>query len=74
MRGIRMPDLPKSENPSTECLILTVENNASRTITLGQLLGLQQEKLNKPCCYCGSRGKYDVRGNCGACGAPQEEQ
>lgn len=22
------------------------------------------------CEYCGSRGQHDIRGNCGACGAP----
>lgn len=70
----KMSDLPKNENPSEECVILTVENRTSQTITIGQLIGLQQVKLNRPCPYCGSRGKYDVRGNCGACGAPQEAE
>ena len=72
--NVKISDLPRNENPSKECVILTVENRTSQTITLGQLIGLQQAKLNKPCHYCGSRGKYDTRGNCGACGAPQEAE
>ena len=42
----------------------------TRAITIRQLLGMQQQVLIIPCAYCGSRGKYDIRGNCGACGAP----
>lgn len=58
--------------PSGDVLVLVADGDArtSGTITINQLLGLQQEALNTPCQYCGSRGKYDRRGNCGACGAP----
>jgi len=63
--------------PSANGRLMMVDNYdgapVMRQITIGQLLGMQQEVLNTPCNHCGSRGKYDIRGNCGACGAPQEE-
>jgi hypothetical protein len=54
-----------------DCVVMySVTSGHNNKITIGQLLGLQQQALNKPCDFCGSRGKFDVRGNCGACGAP----
>lgn len=71
MRGVHISDLETDINPQPEYLILATDIiKGTRRITIGQLFGLQQQKLNEPCAHCGSRGKFDVRGNCGACGAP----
>lgn len=69
-------ELPTIEEPGADAMVPLVEGvgKGMGKITIGQLLGLQQERLNRACPYCGSRGKYDVRGNCGACGAPQENE
>jgi len=71
MTNVRMRDLPNVAPSSSLRVLVDDPYTHTGTITIAQLLGLQQEQLNKPCPYCGSRGKYDVRGNCGACGAPQ---
>ena len=68
----RLSDLERLEAKS-DMLIFTSDGKNSGSITIRQLLGLQQEALNTPCPHCGSRGKYDRRGNCGACGAPVED-
>jgi hypothetical protein len=73
MQNVKMSELERGD-PKNENLLLVLDMTVhkSKTITIGQLLGMQQEALNKPCQHCGSRGKYDIRGNCGACGAPIE--
>ncbi len=68
----KINDLPAEPTPSIhdDILMFSGETQQTKKITIGQLLGLQQQALNIPCEYCGSRGHYDIRGNCGACGAP----
>ncbi len=65
-----LPPPGKIEDSCNLLIVVEEPEQYTRRITVGQLLGLQQEVLNTPCGYCGSRGKFDVRGNCGACGAP----
>ena len=74
MSTIMMSQLEKELNPSAHDTLLyfNAEQRLTKQITIGQLLGLQQAVLNKPCQYCGSRGAFDVRGNCGACGGNPE--
>ena len=61
----------KQEKPTGMRVLVGMNDGGAATVTIRELLGLQQSVLNQPCQYCGSRGKYDIRGNCGACGAPQ---
>ena len=72
MGDVTMRQLPKAVEPTDDYLILTAEpyTGHNATMSISQLLGLQQAALNKPCSHCGSRGKFDIRGNCGSCGAP----
>ena len=72
MKLVSMSELPQKYNPSLndELLILDSDNETSARITLASLPALMNYVLNAPCVYCGSRGKYDIRGNCGACGGP----
>jgi hypothetical protein len=66
---LKLSELNQKVSPSIgdELLIFNSETKCSEKITVANLLGLA---LNHPCEYCGSRGHYDIRGNCGACGAP----
>jgi hypothetical protein len=72
MRAMRMSDLeiadPKKEN---KLLMLDVEANKTCAVSIEQLLGMQQEALQKECKHCGNVGSYDSHGNCGCCGAPK---
>lgn len=72
---MRMSELVQANDPKSHDRILmySMDTRQSKTVTIGQLLALQQEAINIPCKYCGSRGHYDTRGNCGACGAPIED-
>lgn len=72
MNSVKISELEKVKEVGPEFLIPVVDTSErkTKTITIQQLLGIQQEALNEPCKFCGSRGKFDVRGNCGACGAP----
>ena len=77
MKGIRLDDLPIRDDFEEHDRLLVysgIGTPMSTTITIRQLLGMQQQVLTIPCEYCGSRGKYDIRGNCGACGAPVEDK
>jgi hypothetical protein len=70
MRLTKISDLENKYIPSLGDLVIIADadnSNKAKSITVANLLGLAQ---NTPCKYCGSRGKFDVRGNCGACGAP----
>lgn len=68
MNIVRLNDLEHKISPDTGDLILLVDaNGGSKKITVAELMGFA---LNKSCDHCGSRGKYDSRGNCDACGAP----
>jgi hypothetical protein len=58
--------------PITDLSYFIESTDTTRKTTIGQYLEMYQPTLNIPCQYCGSRGKYDRRGNCGACGAPVE--
>ena len=73
MRYVKIGDLPIRDDFEEQDRLLVysgVGTPMNTTITIRQLLGMQQQVLTIPCEYCGSRGKYDTRGNCGACGAP----
>jgi hypothetical protein len=74
MSSVRLSELPQKYNPSLsdELLIFDSDKKLSAKITIASLPSLVNFVLNEPCIYCGSRGKYDIRGNCGACGAPVE--
>lgn len=73
MKTMKLSELPKIElNDDLLLYVADTNKRMSGSITIRQLIGIQQETLNRPCQYCGSRGKYDRRGNCGACGAPVE--
>lgn len=72
MSGITLSELPQKYKPDMgdELLIFDSVKGISAKITIASLPSLINYALNEPCVYCGSRGKFDVRGNCGACGAP----
>ena len=72
MSGVKMSELNQVEpRQKNKLLMLDVETESMCTVTVEQLLGLQQEALKKPCIHCGNVGSYDSRGNCGCCGAPK---
>jgi len=72
MSGIKIsqltPAIPKNKNI---LLMYDVEEDRTCTVSIEQLLGMQQEALQKECKHCGNIGSYDSRGNCGCCGAPK---
>lgn len=72
MSDMRVSDLFEKQQPSVkdELVLFDVETKTTTKITVANLLGLA---LNQSCKYCGSRGKYDIRGNCGSCGAPIDD-
>ena len=71
MTDRRLCDLEEKSTPNlSDCVLLyDFENNRTVKMSVANLMGIA---LNTPCKHCGSRGKYDVRGNCGACGAPYD--
>lgn len=72
MIHVRLSELPQKYKPDLgdELLIFDSAVGMSAKITIASLPSLVNFALNEPCAYCGSRGKYDIHGNCGACGAP----
>jgi hypothetical protein len=73
MSNIRLSELELKTKPSINDSVLVYDSENKKTVqmTIPSLLGLA---LNTPCKYCGSRGHYDRRGNCGSCGAPIIEE
>ena len=71
MTNKRICDLEEKKVPNINDRVLMYdsENKMTVNMTIANLMGLA---LNTPCKHCGSHGKYDVRGNCGACGAPYD--
>ena len=72
MGNVRLSDLPKKNTVSLEDerLVLDVSGRATMKIKVAALSSIMDLVLTSPCKYCGSRGRYDLRGNCSACGAP----
>jgi len=72
----RISDLSTLEEPDENDKILISHGQdipMAMTITVRQLLGMQQKELRRKCLSCGTVGSYDMRGNCGACGHPFED-
>ena len=69
MNGVRLSELELKIKSSINDSVLVYDSERKMTVqmTIPSLLGLA---LNTPCKHCGSRGQYDIRGNCGSCGAP----
>ena len=53
-----------------ELVLYDSESKTTKKIMIASLPNLITMALGTPCKYCGSRGNFDSRGNCGSCGAP----
>jgi hypothetical protein len=73
MINIKLSELTQKTSPSINDSVLVYDSERKMTVkmTIPNLLGLA---LNTSCKHCGSRGQYDIRGNCGSCGAPIVEE
>jgi hypothetical protein len=71
MTDKRLCDLIEKVTPHIQDCVLLYDSESKRTVkmSVANLMGIA---LNTPCKYCRSRGKYDIRGNCGSCGAPYD--